>query len=112
MLENVYQVKLIKRLRELFPGCFILKNDTSYIQGVPDLTILYQDRWGVLEVKVSARAKVQPNQEFYVSELNRMSFAAFIYPENEEEVLNDLAGVLLGPSRPSARRRPPRRSAG
>jgi hypothetical protein len=103
MPENVYQAKLIKRLRDLFPGCLILKNDTSYMQGVPDLIVLFNDRWGMLEVKLNARAKVQPNQAYYVSELNAMSFAAFIFPENEDEVLANLADALL------ARR--PRRSS-
>lgn len=112
MLENTYQALLIKKLRDLFPGCVILKNDTSYMQGILDLTILHHDRWAMLEVKASANSPFQQNQAYYVSELNRMSFAAFIYPENEEEVLHDLARVLLAPSRPTARRRPPRRDAG
>jgi len=92
--ERRYQAELIKRLRELFPGCIILKNDSSYMQGVPDLIILYFDRWGMLEVKGSASAAFRPNQAYYVSELNSMSFAAFIYPENEEEVLRDLQQAL------------------
>lgn len=109
MSERRYQAELIKRLRELFPGCLILKNDSSYMQGVPDLIILYHDRWGMLEVKASANSAFQQNQAYYVSELNRMSFAAFIYPENEEEVLHDLAIALSGPK--SRRRRPPRNAS-
>lgn len=87
MLERTYQSKLIKTLRQRFPGCVVLKNDTSYIQGIPDLTILYGIRWAMLEVKASADSPTQPNQEFHVNGLNHMSFAAFIYPENEGEVL-------------------------
>lgn len=68
----------------------MLKNDSSYIQGIPDLIILFRDRWAMLEVKGSAKAPRQPNQEYYVRVLGEMSFAAFIYPENEEEVLRDL----------------------
>jgi hypothetical protein len=90
MLESTYQAYLIKKLRDLFPGCFIMKNDSAYIQGVPDLTILYGLMWAVLEVKTSATAKERPNQRYYVMQLNDMSFAAFIYPENEEEVLREL----------------------
>jgi len=101
--ERRYQAELIKRLREMFPGCLILKNDSSYMQGVPDLIILHHDRWGMLEVKASANASFQPNQAYYVSELNSMSFAAFIYPENEEEVLHDLKLVLQGPRRKARR---------
>ena len=48
MLESRYQGLLIKRLRAMFPGCVILKNDTDYIQGFPDLTILWRRYWGVL----------------------------------------------------------------
>lgn len=88
--ERDYQAKLIRRLRDLFPGCVILKNDSGYMQGVPDLTILYRDRWAMLEVKANANAEEQPNQRYFVAQLDEMSFAAFIYPENEEEVLNGL----------------------
>lgn len=90
MLESSYQAKLINRLKERFPGCYILKNDTEYIQGIPDLLILWHDRWAMLEVKGFRTAKEQPNQKYYVDDLNHMSFAAFIYPENEEEVLDEL----------------------
>lgn len=74
----------------MFPGCVILKNDSGYQQGFPDLTILFGDRWAVLEVKPSEKAKEQPNQRYHVEMLSAMSFAAFIYPENEEAVLDAL----------------------
>lgn len=90
MNENAYQPKLIKKLEKLFPGCFILKNDSAYRPGVPDLVVLFNDRWAMLEVKKAKDAEKQPNQEWYVELLDGMSFAAFIYPENEKDVLNDL----------------------
>lgn len=90
MLESVYQSRLIKKLRRLFPGCIILKNDSSYIQGIPDLTILWGPYWALLEVKASEDADQQPNQEYYVDLANEMSFGAFIYPENEAEILDAL----------------------
>lgn len=90
MLENKFQAKLIKELKEEFPGCIVMKNDSSYIQGIPDLLILHEDRWAGLEVKKSANAKKQPNQEYYVDKMNEMSFAKFIHPENKEEILNEL----------------------
>lgn len=101
MLEKVYQAKVIKRLRKEFPDCYILKNDSSYMQGVPDLIILYLDRWAMLEVKASEDSEFRPNQAYYVSELNHMSFAAFIYPENEDEVFRDLQSAFA--SRRSSR---------
>ena len=94
MRESEYQKQLIDKLCLLYPGCVILKNDSSYLQGIPDLVIFYNDRWAMLEVKASATAKVQANQPYYVDLLNRMSFAAFIFPSNEEEVLDDLETAL------------------
>lgn len=88
--EAAYQHKLIKKLRNSFPGCVVLKNDPNYIQGFPDLLVLYEDKWAALEVKNRERAPRQPNQQHYVDKLNKMSMASFIYPENEEEVLNEL----------------------
>lgn len=90
MRENVYQARVIKRARDEFPGCVILKNDSSYMQGVPDLIILFGPYWAMLEVKASEKSAFQPNQAYYVSELNHMGYAAFIYPENEDEVFRDL----------------------
>ena|SRR5690606_392407 len=96
MLERDYQPNLIKRIRELLPGCLIQKLDTGYQQGIPDLLVLYEDRWAILEVKKSLkdRNRPEPNQEHFVERLNNMSFSAFIYPENEEEVLRGLQAAL------------------
>lgn len=96
MTENEYQQKLIKKLRRMFPGCVILKNDSEYLQGIPDLVIFYGNKWAMLEVKASERARHQPNQDYYVDLLNRMSFAAFIDPSNETEILDELGRVLHG----------------
>lgn len=88
--ESAFQGKLIKELHERFPGCVVLKNDPNYIQGIPDLLVLYRSRWAALECKRSENESRRPNQEYYVEKLNGMSFSAFIFPENREEVLNDL----------------------
>ena len=89
-LESRFQKELIDEVKLRYPGCVALKNDASYIQGFPDWTILYKDRWAVLEVKRERGANKQPNQEYYVDKLNKMSFSRFVYPENKEEVLEDL----------------------
>ena len=94
MLESKYQAYLRKEIEKLLPSCFVMKNDTGYIQGVPDLIILYKNKWGVLEVKTHAGQRREPNQEYYIDMLNEMSFGAFIYPEIEEQVLNDLQQAL------------------
>lgn len=94
MKESLFQSKLIKDINGRFPGCLVLKNDPTYKQGIPDLLILYNDHWAMLEVKTSASAHRQPNQEYYVDMLNSMSFSAFIYPENKEDVLNEMERAL------------------
>lgn len=90
MRENQYQAQLIKRIKDRFPGCVVLKNDSALIQGIPDLTVLWYRMYAVLEVKTHADADHQPNQDYYVDLFDEMSFAAFIFPENEEAVLNEL----------------------
>jgi hypothetical protein len=92
--EGDFKSKLIRRLRKMFPGCIILKNDANYLQGIPDLIILFNDRWALLEAKDSYNAPHQSNQDHYVTVCNDMSFAAFIYPENQEEVLSELSTAL------------------
>ena len=93
-LERDFQAKLIKELKVMFKGCIIVKNDPNYIQGIPDLLILYNDRWAALEVKKSATAHHQPNQEYYVDLMNKMSFSRFIYPENKDSVLDELRQIF------------------
>ena len=90
MNETQYRGLLLTKLRDMFPGCVILRTDPSYVQGIPDILILFQDKWAMLEIKISGNASVRPNQRHYVERLGEMSFASFINPENEEEVLNDL----------------------
>lgn len=93
-LENAFQAKLIKELKVIFPGAIVTKLDANHIQGIPDLLILYKDKWAVLECKKSAHEKFQPNQPYYLEKMNEMSFASVIFPENKEEVLNGLQSAL------------------
>lgn len=95
-LESNFQAKLIKELKKRYPGCIVMKNDSGYIQGIPDLLVLHEDKWGALEVKKNATAKRQPNQEYYVDKMNNMSYSSFIYPENKEEVLHELDKKFKG----------------
>ena len=96
MLERDFQSKLIKELKARFPGAIVIKNDPDYIQGIPDLLILYENKWASLEVKNSEKAKHRPNQDYYVKMMNEMSFSSFIFPENKEDVLDDLERSLKG----------------
>ena len=92
MLENKFKTNLINEIEHLFPGCMVLHLDPTECQGIPDLLVLYKDKWAVLEGKKSARAskRPRPNQDYYVDLMNDMSFASFIYPENKNEVLDEL----------------------
>lgn len=89
-LESTFQAKLIRELKDMFPGCMVMKTDPTYIQGIPDLLILYNDKWASLECKQSKSAKRQPNQPYYVDKMDKMSFSRFICPENKEDVLLEL----------------------
>ena len=96
MLENKFQSNLIKEIKDRFPGCIVMKNDSSYIQGIPDLLVLYKDKWASIEVKKSANAKHQPNQDYYVNKMKDMSYSSFISPENKNTVLNELKNLFEG----------------
>jgi hypothetical protein len=90
--ENAFQSSLIRTIKNLLPGCIVLKLDPNYIQGIPDLLILHGITWAALEVKKSERASRRPNQEFYVNKMSKMSYSAFVYPENVQQVLSDIVG--------------------
>lgn len=92
--ENAFQGQLIRELHELFPGCMVLKNDTEYCQGIPDLLILFGPHWAILECKRAFNSDHEPNQDYYVEMLNDMSYSAFIYPENKDQVLHELQSAL------------------
>lgn len=93
-LERDFQAGVIRKIKERMPGAMVLKNDAGYLQGIPDLLVLYKDNWAALECKKSASAEKQPNQEYYVQKMQSMSYAAFIFPENETEVLDALQHSL------------------
>jgi len=93
-LESEFQHNLKKELKELLPGCMILKLDPNDTQGIPDLLILYENKWATLENKKSSKAKHQPNQDYYVEKMDNMSFSRFIYPENKEEVVEKLTSFF------------------
>mgnify|MGYP006923216617 CR=1 FL=1 len=95
MLESKFQANLIRELKTAFPGCVVLKNDSSYLQGIPDLSVFYKDKWATLEVKKSEKASHQPNQDYYVEKMNEMSYSKFVYPENKDEVLDELKHRFL-----------------
>lgn len=94
MREGAYQKQLIDKIVALFPDCLIVKNDPGYKQGIPDLLILFDDKWAMLEIKTSPTSIIQPNQQYYVDKLDGMSFAAIVHPDNEEMVLDALQSTF------------------
>lgn len=92
--ENEFQSNLKKELKKKFPGCIVTKLDANDIQGIPDLLILYKNKWATLENKRNAKASKQPNQEYYVNKMNDMSFSRFIFPENKDQVIDELSELF------------------
>lgn len=92
--ETKYQRDVVNKIRTLFPGCVALRTDPTQLQGIPDVLVLYKDRWAMLEFKKSANEPTRPNQEYRVEEFRQMSYASFIFPENEERVLRELQQAL------------------
>ena len=100
MLESCFKTELIKEIRKRLPGCIVCHLDPTETQGLPDILVLHNDKWAALEGKRNATASHRPNQDYYVEMMNRMSYAAFIYPENKEDILRDLQSALE-PHRPA-----------
>lgn len=89
-LESKFQKELIDEIKKEFPGCLVMKNDSAYIQGIPDWTVLFKNKWALLEAKRKKDAAKQPNQDYYVDKCDDMSFSRFVYPENKDEVIKEL----------------------
>ena len=92
--ETLYRGELVKRIERILPDCTVFRLDPTQLQGAPDLLILFEDKWAMLEVKMEESSEQQPNQDYYVNKFNEMSFAAFIHPTIESEVLSDLVARL------------------
>lgn len=90
MTERVFKKELISDLKRMFPDAIITQLDPTYIQGIPDILVLWRNKWATLECKASAKSSKRANQDYYVNQMNQMSFSAFIYPENKEAVLDEL----------------------
>jgi hypothetical protein len=86
MRESHFQSRFLRRIEDEFPECVIIVPDPSSQQGITDRVVLFGTGWVALEFKAHAKAALRPNQAYYVGLLGSMSYAAFVYPENEEEV--------------------------
>jgi hypothetical protein len=93
--ESSFQSHVIARLRDLIgDDGFVFAMDGNYIQGFPDVLILYKGKWAALECKKSSKEPFQPNQEYYIDLIDSLSFCRVIYPSIENEVFNDLQQAL------------------
>ena len=93
--EGNFKKNLINKIKKEFPGCIVKKLEADYDNGVPDILILYKDKWATLEAKkdkgeVTKERKNKLAQDYYVAKMNEMSYSSYVYPENQKEVLNAL----------------------
>ena len=89
-LESAFERKLVDKIKREYPGAVILKNNPNYIQGFPDRLLLYENFWAAFDTKREGASSRRPNQSYYIRKLNKMSFAQFVYPENEYDFLVEL----------------------
>lgn len=94
--ESAFQAELKKQIEEMFPGAVVIKQDPNIIQAFPDLLVLYKTKWVALETKRASDSEKQVNQEYWVNRLGKMSYAAFVHPENLAKVLADLRFIFKG----------------
>ena len=93
--EGDFKSKLIQRIENEFPGCIVTKLETDYKEGLPDVLVLHKNKWATLEAKKDKSEVTKPRrnkmqQDYYVATMDKMSFSRYVYPENQEEVLNEL----------------------
>lgn len=90
-LEKDYQASLLRRLRKAYRSRILAtKTDPGSVQGVPDLIVICDSKYALLEVKRSATASKRPNQDYYIEKFGQHSFTSFIYPENETDVIYEM----------------------
>lgn len=93
--EGSFKSKLIKDIEKEFPDCIVTKLEADFKAGIPDILIVDGPRWATLEAKASKAdvTKQRQNkeaQDYYVGKMRSMSYSSYVYPENKEEVLNEL----------------------
>ena len=66
--------------------------NTQIILSLFSLTVPMM--FDLFEAKKSEDEPHRPNQDYYVGLANDISFGAFIYPENEEEVLDAMERIF------------------
>lgn len=91
MLESEFKITAINKIRSRFAYLDLdIVDIRSGDRSMPDTLILGPQVWAALEFKRSEAAPRQPNQEYHIDRLSAKSYATFVYPENVEEVLDEL----------------------
>lgn len=95
MKESAIQKKIIDEIKVRLPGAIVIKNDARYIQGYPDLSIHYKDKYALLETKRASNSSKRPNQDYYISKAKQDgAFASFINFDNKDAVLDEMERSL------------------
>ena len=88
-------MKLKKKIKKAVPGSVVLKNSPNDILGIPDLTVLGPNgKYAILECKRASDSNIQALQDYYVEKFNKSSYATFVSPANQKEVIEDLKRIL------------------
>ncbi len=94
MLENLFKKYVKKRIIDRFPN-LDLDFITPTNRSMPDMIIIAPIVWAALEFKRSEGASLRPNQDYHIMRLNEKGYATFVFPENVEEVLDELEILFL-----------------
>ena len=92
MLESEFKKYTKNRIIDRFPNLDldIIDINAYNFRSMSDLVILGPEVWAALEFKRSKDSSHRPNQDYHIARLNKKGYATFVYPENLEEVLDEL----------------------
>ena len=91
MSEATFRTKWLNKFKKLSPDIFIEFADPKRKNGIPDVIIFYKKKYARLETKRSKNASKRLHQQYYIDYFNSQGiYAAFLTPENQEEVYNAL----------------------
>ncbi len=95
MLESEFKKRTIQRIKDRLPSLDLdFINTKPFNRSMPDTFVIGPWCWAALEFKRSEDADQQANQDYHIERLNRKGYARFVFPENVEEVLDDLEAVF------------------
>lgn len=92
--ESDFQKEVAGWLRK--QGCRVIKQDPAIgkQKGIPDLLLLKEGWWGMLEIKAAKNSSHQPGQDDWVAWADDNSYGKFVYPGNWEQIKEELEEIL------------------